>query len=109
MPPIIVVINLISELVVHPKRPLTAESLGCLDAIHKIFLTCLFLLKVFQSHPLEHYLHQIFWFLHTHHLERQAINLCVKNLTMIYILVLKMRINCSTRHTFGTIIFLLHQ
>ena len=74
MLPVIVVINLISELVVHPEWMLIAESFGCLDAVDKIVLPCLSPLKFVQSHPLAHYLHQIVRFLHTHHLESKAIN-----------------------------------
>ena len=74
MSPVIFVINLMSELVVHPKRLLTEESLGCLDAVHKIVPPCLPPLKVVQIHPLAHYIHHIVRFLHTHHLERKVIN-----------------------------------
>ena len=109
MTPVIVVTNLMPETVVHPKRLLIAESLGCLEAVHKIVSSCLSPLKVFQSHPLAHYLHHIVRLLHTHHLERQATNWCLKHLTMIHTLVFKMRINHSTRHTFGPIIFILYQ
>ena len=41
MPPVIFVVNLISELVVHHERLLIAESLGFLDAVHKIVPSCL--------------------------------------------------------------------
>ena len=96
-----------SELLVHPKRLLIEESLGCLDSIHKIVPPCLSPLKVVQSRPLAHYIHRIVRFFHTHHLESQSINWCLKHITMINILVFKMRINRSTRHTFGPILFLL--
>ena len=109
MLPVIVVVNLMSELVVHPERLLIAETLGFIDAVHKIVPPCFPPFKVVQSHPLAHYLHHIVRFLHTNHLESQAINLCLKRITMIHILVFKMRINRSTRHTFGTIFLLLDQ
>ena len=64
----IVVVNLMSELVVHHERLLISESLGCLDAVHKIVPPCLSPLKFIQSHPLANYLHHISWLLHTHHL-----------------------------------------
>ena len=51
MLPVIVVMNWMSELVVHPERLLISESLGCLDAVHKIVSPCLYPLKVIQSHP----------------------------------------------------------
>ena len=107
MPPVIVIVNLMYELLVHPEWLLISESLGCLDAVHKIVPPCLSPLKVVQSHPLAHDLHHIVRFIHTHHLERQSINWCLKHLTMIHIPVLKMCINRSTRYTFGPIIFLL--
>ena len=51
MPHVIFVINLMFELVVHPKRLLIAYIRGCLDAAHKIVPPCLSPLKVVQSHP----------------------------------------------------------
>ena len=109
IPPVIVVINLMSDPVVNPKRLLIAESIGCLDAAHKIVPPCLSPLKVVQSNPLANYINPIVRLLNTHHLERQAINWCLKHTTMIHILAFKIRINPSTRHTFGSILFLLDQ
>ena len=98
-----------SELVVHTKCLLIAEILGCLDAVHNIVPPCLSPLKVVQSYTLAHYLHHMVLLLHTHHLERYAINWFLKHLKMIHILVFKIPINRSTRHTFGPILFLLDQ
>ena len=74
MLPVIFVINLVSELIVNPEWLLIAESIGCLDAVHKIVPPCLSPLKVVESNPLAHYLHHIVRLLHTYHLGRQAIN-----------------------------------